>query len=144
MKKASNIMYLVSMIFGIIGAVVLFIFGIGSIICGCIPEIHDAIVQGVEGTEEAKTAVLAIYIGSMVGSGVVLLFMAAFDAVSAVLCHKARTNGSRKLYIVNIVFGALGGNDVAIAASILAIIAENKEKKRKEIEVDGQPKEEKI
>ena len=135
-------MYLVSMILGIIGAVLLFIYGLALIICGCIPAVIEAIKEGAP--EQYRDLAVGAYMGAMISGGVVLLFLGAFSVVSAVLCHKARTNGNRKLYITNIVFGALGGNEIAIAASILAIIAENKENKRKEIEVDAQPKEDKI
>ena len=140
MKKASNIMYLVSMILGIVGAVLLIFYGIAMIVVGCIPAISEAILQEVE--EEYRDIVLGAWIGGMVTGGLVLLACGACAIVSAVLCHKGRTEGNRKIYILNIVFGALSGNDVAIAASILAIISENKEKNRKEIEVDGQLKEE--
>lgn len=137
MKKASNIMYLVSMIFGIIGAVVLIFYGISIIVCGCIPAILEAITKEVP--EEYQALVTGFYMGGMISAGLVLLACGACSIVSAVLCHKGRTEGSRKIYILNIVFGALSGNEVAIAASILAIISENKERKR---EVQGERKEE--
>ena len=137
MKKASNIMYLVSMILGIVGAVVLIFYGIGIIVAGCIPAILDAITQEVP--EEYQALVMGFYMGGMISAGLVLLACGACSIVSAVLCHKGRTAGNRKIYILNIVFGALSGNDVAIAASILAIISENKERKR---EVEGQRKDE--
>ena len=57
------------------------------------------------------------------------LFVAAFAGVSAFLSLKARNNGNKTLYILNIIFGALGGGEIAIAASILALIADSKEKK---------------
>ena len=140
MKKASNIMYLVSMILGIVLAVVLIFYGIAMVVVGCIPAIAEAIVQEVP--EEYQVWVVGAWMGSMIGAGLVLLACGACAIVSAVLCHKGRTDGSRKIYILNIVFGALSGNDVAIAASILAIISENKERNRKEVEVEGQLKDE--
>ena len=141
MKKASNIMYLVSMIFAIIGAAILFFYGIALIVVGCIPGIIEEIIKEVP--EEYQALVTGAWVGGMVCSGLVLFIIGGFAIASAVLCHKGRTAGSRKIYILNIVFGALSGNEVAIAASILAIIAENKEKNRQEIEVQGELKEEK-
>ena len=140
MKKASNIMYLVSMILGIILAAVLVFYGIALVVVGCIPAISEAIVQEVP--EEYQALVVGAWMGGMISAGLVLLACGACAIVSAVLCHKGRTEGNRKIYILNIVFGALSGNEVAIAASILAIISDNKERNRKEIEVDAQVKDE--
>ena len=140
MKKASNIMYLVSMILGIILAAVLVFYGIALVVVGCIPAISEAIVQEVP--EEYQALVVGAWMGGMIGAGLVLLACGACAIISAVLCHKGRTDGNRKIYILNIVFGALSGNDVAIADSILAIISENKERNRKEVEVEGQLKDE--
>ena len=140
MKKASNIMYLVSMILGIVIAAILVFYGIALIVVGCIPAIVEEIIKEVP--EEYQALVTGAWMGGMIGGGLVLLACAVFAIVSAVLCHKGRTDGNRKIYILNIVFGALSGNEVAIAASILAIISDNKERNRKEIEVDGQPKDE--
>ena len=140
MKKASNIMYLVSMILGIVLAAVLVFYGIALVVVGCIPAIAEAIVQEVP--EEYQALVVGAWMGGMISAGLVLLACGACAIVSAVLCHKGRTDGNRKIYILNIVFGALSGNEVAIAASILAIISENKERNRKEIEVEGQLKDE--
>ena len=140
MKKASNIMYLVSMILGIVLAAVLVFYGIALVVVGCIPAIAEAIVQEVP--EEYQALVVGAWMGGMISAGLVLLACGACAIVSAVLCHKGRTDGNRKIYILNIVFGALSGNEVAIAASILAIISENKERNRKEVEVEGQLKDE--
>ncbi len=130
MKKASRIMYLVNMIicFIIMG---MFIFlGIAQIVVGCIPAIQDAIKEGMQGVEEQyRETVYFITIGSIIGSGIACLFAAAFAGASAFLSLKARNNGNKTLYILNIIFGALGGGEIAIAASILALIAESKEKK---------------
>ena len=140
MKKASNIMYLVAMILGIIGAAVLVFYGLAMVVVGCIPAIAEAISQ--EAPEEYQALIMGVWMGSMIGSGLLLLALGACAIVSSVLCHKARTAGNRKLYILNIVFGAISGNEVAVAASILAIISDNKERNRKEIEVEGQLKDE--
>ena len=140
MKKASNIMYLVSMILGIILAAVLVFYGIALVVVGCIPAIAEAIVQEVP--EEYQALVVGAWMGGMISAGLVLLACGACAIISAVLCHKGRTEGNRKIYILNIVFGALSGNEVAIAASILAIISDNKERNRKEVEVEGQLKDE--
>ena len=140
MKKASNIMYLVSMILGIILAAVLVFYGIALVVVGCIPAISEAIVQEVP--EEYQALVVGAWMGGMISAGLVLLACGACAIISAVLCHKGRTEGNRKIYILNIVFGALSGNEVAIAASILAIISDNKERNRKEVEVEGQLKDE--
>ena len=140
MKKASNIMYLVSMILGIILAAVLVFYGIALVVVGCIPAIAEAIVQEVP--EEYQALVVGAWMGGMISAGLVLLACGACAIISAVLCHKGRTEGNRKIYILNIVFGALSGNEVAIAASILAIISDNKEINRKEVEVEGQLKDE--
>ena len=140
MKKASNIMYLVSMILGIVLAAVLIFYGIALVVVGCIPAIAEAIVQEVP--EEYQALVVGAWMGGMISAGLVLLACGACAIVSAVLCHKGRTDGNRKIYILNIVFGALSGNEVAIAASILAIISDNKERNRKEVEVEGQLKDE--
>ena len=140
MKKASNIMYLVAMILGIIGAALLVFYGLAMVVVGCIPAIAEAISQ--EAPEEYQALIMGVWMGSMIGSGLLLLALGACAIVSSVLCHKARTEGNRKLYILNIVFGAISGNEVAVAASILAIISDNKERNRKEIEVEGQLKDE--
>lgn len=136
MKKASNIMYLVNMILCFILAGVLFLYGIGAIVVGCIPGIQDAIKEGLqEVPEEYRQMVYFFTVGSIVGSGVLLLLVAGLALVSAFLSLKARTNGSKKLYILNIIFGALGGGEIAIAASILALIAEGKAEKKEAQEV---------
>jgi len=61
MKKASNIMYLVNMILCFILAGVLFLYGIGAIVVGCIPGIQDAIKEGLqEVPEEYRQMVISL------------------------------------------------------------------------------------
>lgn len=136
MKKAANIMYLVNIILCFVLAGVLFLCGIGTIVVGCIPGIQDAIKEGLqEVPEEYRQMVYFFTVGSIVGSGVLLLVVAGLALISAFLSLKARSNGNKKLYILNIIFGALGGGEIAIAASILALIAESKEEKKEDQEI---------
>ncbi len=131
MKKASNIMYLVNMIICFVLVGLFLLIGIAQIVIGCIPAIQDAIKEGLQNVEEQyRELVFGITIGSIIGSGVMCLVAAAFAAASAILSLMARTKGNKTLYILNIIFGALGGGEVAIAASILALIADSKEKKK--------------
>ena len=143
MKKAANIMYLVSMILNIIGAAVIVLYGIGLLIMSAIPEILESILEQIpEEYEKYADLITGLYVGGLVTAAIFCFIFAALCVVAAVICHKARTNGSRKLYILGIVFGALTCTHVQIAASILSIIVENKENKRQEIETNAQVKDE--
>lgn len=131
MKKVSNIMYLVSMILGIVLAVTLFICAVATIAISFIPPIQDAIKEGLQNIpEEDREIVFNIIIGSNIAAGVLLILVAICSAASAILCGIARNKNVKALHIVNIVIGAIGGNDLAIAAAILGLIADNKEKKK--------------
>lgn len=137
MKKVSNIMYLVSMILGIVLAVTLFICAVATIAISFIPPIQDAIKEGLQNVpEQDREIIFNIIIGSNIAAGVLLILVSACSVASAILCGVARSKDSKPLHIVNIVIGALGGNDLAIAAAILGLISLSKEKKKEVQEIE--------
>ena len=118
MKKAAQILFLVSGILGIVAAVGYFIGGLVSIISGGI-SIAAATAEGLSEQEMARLIAVGT---SSIGSGVWLLVTVAFAVVAAIVSFKARFTDRKPLFIVAIVFGALSMIVVPIVAGIFGLI----------------------
>lgn len=140
MKKASKILFLVGGILGIIIAVSCFFDGIVALVVSkqsyidyLITFIKQYIAEaGVD--EEHINELAKLFQIYLKVSGVSLFFMAAFAAVSSIVSFKARNNDSKKLFILNIVFGVISGVEVNLVGGILALIALKKQSNEENIE----------
>ena len=84
--------------------------------------------------EDLKSELAKLFQIYLKVSGVSLFFMAAFAAVSSIVSFKARNNDSKKLFILNIVFGVISGVEVNLVGGILALIALKKQSNEENIE----------
>ena len=133
MKKAGNIVLLISGILSIISAVSCLAGGI-IMLAFTSPAAYNLIVEGLKsgtisstlpGTpEQIALTIQAMFLGYGIACVVESLFMAA----CAVFAFMARAKESLSLFITNIVLGALSGSLTAIAGGIFGIIGHNKEK----------------
>lgn len=134
MRKVSNILFLVGGILAICtafaflcSAVVFYIFAS--------PMTTDLIIKGLEegnihstlpGTPEEVAA--AIQIAFLIVAIMMTVFI-VFAIVSVVVSFLARKeNASRALFILNIIFGLLGGSEVNVVGGVLALIDSNRKR----------------
>ena len=131
MRKASQILYLVGGIIAIVCAVAFVIVGgvyVGIGAAGAANK--DLVIEyikqtqpGIEITEELVIATCA----TLIATGVWFLIEVPFAALSAVFAFKARKEGTKKLAILNIVFGVLGVTIVPVVGAIFNLIANSQE-----------------
>ena len=119
MKKAAKILFLISGIVSLALAVLFLILGIVSLATG----VAAIVASTAEGLTEEQIAALVASGSAAIGTGVWLLIEIAFAVVSAVVSFKARNTDKKPLFIVAIVFGALGMTVVPIVAGIFGLIA---------------------
>lgn len=137
MKKASDIILLVSAILSILAVV-------GYLLAGilCIKfsqtQYKDYYVELIENgkieigflkttEEKAKFVMRLIYL-----LGIYLLVLIIPSVVSSFLSFRVRTDSTIGLYVTNIVFGVASSNYVAIVGSIFGLIALNQMKNKEE------------
>ena len=131
MKKASDIILLIS---AIMGFVLMGIFLISAITFAIFtsPSFSSYIIEGINnGTidttasspEEAANIVKIVF---TILSGV-YIYLAIFALISAIISINARNKKTNSVYIACIVLGIISGNEIALVGSILGLISINKE-----------------
>ena len=117
MKKASNIMYILAIIFGILGAIPYIIIAIVGFTGGAFA---NDIIKELYPSGGAPADVNAVWIA--------LLCIGIFSLISAFICGAAKSQlnkgtGSISLQITAIIFGVLGLGVFPILGGIFGIVA---------------------
>lgn len=128
LKRISKIVYFVSGGLSIFCSVMFCVLGILSIVLAFSPDFLDTLYNSMTNSasiekEDFILAARAIYICISVFAFIYTIFAAANAVVSFVGAIKPR----KQLHILNIVFGALSGVELNIAAAILGLIASRNE-----------------
>lgn len=133
MKKASNILLLLSAIFGIFGVITLVIVGAMFLVFTS-PEAKEAIIKGIQdgtihttlpGTIEEQAVAIQ---GMFMGIGIGLLIGAAVTVGGVVIYFLARSKDTMALYITALVLSILGGSILAFLGSLFGLITKSQEK----------------
>ena len=127
MRKASNIILLISAILVILCTILYVVFGAVFIWLGSTPEGAQELAKnaglGDGPYDPAVLQALAVFLG------VVLIFAAIFAVVDAVMCFLARGRQTKGLYIATIVFGVLSGFALSLLGGIFGLVANAQESK---------------
>lgn len=143
LHKVSRILFLVGAIVGVVGAGALFLSGVACIVLSLPfmdPYVEEIIAHmpSVNISGDADAMIIA-YRAIMISYAVLFIVLAVFMLLSGLFSFKARKEETKKLYIINIVFGALGCNEVSLVASILGLISfikrSDREPKQEQAEV---------
>lgn len=127
MRKASKILFLVGGILSFVNAFAFLIVTVTFIIIGS-PLLTQAFIDGLEsgqihsdiaGTPEEVARIIQM---AFFFIGIGYLFPAIFAIVSGIVALKARKVKSRTIYILNIIFGFMGGVVVNSVGGIFALI----------------------
>lgn len=129
MKKAKEILLLVGGILQIAGAVG---FAIAGLVFAILSGLKDFIVEGLSngtitsdlpGTPEEQAAAVSVL---FITFAVLFFLFTAFNIVGAIITFKARKAESKPLLIATIVFGVLGGTEVAAVGAVFGLISNGK------------------
>ncbi len=127
MKKVANILFLVAGILSIVLtvtwislSVMFFVFGSGAF--------KELIIKGLEegwahtdfpGTPEEAAFAIQIMFISM---GASFLFAGILSGINIFFSFRGRNNDKKSIFICNIIFGIMSGNDVNVVAAIFGLI----------------------
>lgn len=143
LHKVSRILFLVGAIVGVVGAGALFLSGVACIVLSLPfmdPYVEEIVAHmpSVNVSGDADAIIIA-YRAIMISYAVLFIVLAVFMLLSGLFSFKARKEETKKLYIINIVFGVLGCNEVSLVAAILGLISfikrSNRESKQEQAEV---------
>ena len=132
MKKASNILYLIGGIVGIVAAVVLFIAAIVYFILSS-PAFGNFVLESLQNgsiktdIEASPEVIVSILQMTFLTVAIVFTIVAVFAIIASVFSFKARKTPTKKLHILNIVFAALGGTYLSLVAAIFGLITGSNE-----------------
>ena len=132
MKKAANILCLISGILGIFTAItyailaIVFLVGAGAGTQAIIQGLQDGTIT-VSGYPNELTAeqAAALYVTIFTAVGVVMAIMLVFAIVEIVLLFRARKVETQGSYIAVLVVGILSGNVLALVAGILGLVGKD-------------------
>lgn len=140
MKKAANILFLIGMILSILSAIGCVISAIICLVANSVPDLKEQLIQTLEQYHVPQAQMIAEWAKrSLIASAIGSFFSCGFAIANSIISWKGR-EGNTTIYVLNIVFGILSGVIVNVVGAILALIADNKNKDKEE--VDAQPKEE--
>ena len=127
MKKAANILFLVGAILSIATAVSGILSGVAFIVLGSIPEIKQAIIDGINNgtiqtTEANAEAAAAVFQYTFIASGISVLFCSLFAIPNCFFAFKGRNSNNHVMFILNIVFGVISGVIVNVVGAVFALV----------------------
>ena len=134
MKKASNVLLIVTKIVCWVCMPVCFLGAIASIVCMCIPEFKDALIQVFQenniewGSFDAATLANMV-IGSMGACAFFFVVLGVLCIVTAIIAGKAMNNPRRDSYIACIVLGVFT-TFLAILGGVFGLIGLGQEARR--------------
>ena len=131
MKKASNIILLISAIMGfvlmgvfLISAITFAIFTSPSFSSYIIEGINNGTIHTTASSPEEAANIVRIVFTILSG---VYIYLAIFSLISAIISINARNKETNNVYIACIVLGLISGNEIVLVGSILGLISNNKE-----------------
>lgn len=128
MKKAANIIYIISFVLCIVSAVSLLLPSPVFIVLGVSPKIKAMIVDWLNeygnGTlsQEQSQLLATLFQVSFVLTGILFILIGLACVVNAIVINRARKEETRELYIATIVLGALSVN-LTILAGIFSLVS---------------------
>ena len=128
MKKAANIIYIISFVLCIVSAVSLLLPSPVFIVLGVSPKIKAMIVDWLNeygnGTlsQEQSQLFATLFQVSFVLTGIMFVLIGLARVVNAIVINRARKEGTRELFIATIVLGALSVN-LSILAGIFSLVS---------------------
>ena len=125
MRKASKIILLIGAIIGFITAITLLICGVLFLVLASptmVNLIREGLQNGTIQSSESTEVAIAIWQATFLGYGIFMLLFQLVVLASSIIALIARKRESKGLYIVAIVFGAIG-NEIVLAGAILGRIA---------------------
>ena len=125
MRKASKIILLIGAILGFITAITLLACGILFLILASptmVNLIREGLQNGTIQSSESTEVAIAIWQATFLGYGIFMLLFQLVVLASSIIALIARKRESKGLYIVAIVFGAIG-NEIVLTGAILGRIA---------------------
>ena len=128
MKKAANIIYIISFVLCIVSAVSLLLPSPVFIVLGVSPKIKAMIVDWFNeygnGTlsQEQSQLFATLFQVSFVLTGIMFVLIGLACVVNAIVINRARKEETRELYIATIVLGALSVN-LTILAGIFSLVS---------------------
>ena len=128
MKKAANIIYIISFVLCIVSAVSLLFPSPVFIVLGVSPKIKAMIVDWLNeygnGTlsQEQSQLLATLFQVSFVLTGILFILIGLACVVNAIVINRARKEETRELYIATIVLGALSVN-LTILAGIFSLVS---------------------
>ena len=136
MKRTSRILFLVGGIISLVLASIFLILGVVFLIF-TLPFFLDMVRSGLiesGASVQSANAAVAVWQVSYTSTFITMFILSVFGYINAALAFTARNKeGSKGLYIANIVFGLLSCAEVNVAGGILAIINKNREENRQNI-----------
>ena len=128
MRKTANIFLKVGMILSIVCIALFVVCALAFFVMAPFSARFVELAAESGASSSAGTAMsAAMLVGIFVGSGVAMLFCIPLYAVCIVLARKARSEGSKGLYLANIILGAISGSEFNLAGGILGLISVAKE-----------------
>lgn len=134
MKKSSNIFLTIGTVLSFISGAVLLILGILFVVLG---SSREAIIQGLEnGTitttmEGATNAEIATGIQVLcISMGITFLAIMLLNVANGVIAIISKKKGTKGLYILNTIFGAISTMAVTIVGGILGLVNNHKENRQ--------------
>ena len=136
---AKRILFLVGGIMSAVNAVS-FAIASGIFFAFTTPAAKETIIKGLEdGTihttiqgmsnEQIATAITNLYLALAIGFVVGMVFA----IINMIVSFKARKNGTKKLFILNIVFGAISSVTCNLVAGIFGLITYNRNHQNEEV-----------
>ena len=137
MKKASDIVLLVSAILGFVTAGIMFLCAIMFTIFS-MPFFTDFIKEGIENgsihtTAENTDAAIIIARVTFISCAVCFFIIVILMIIASAICLKARKQHTKGLFITAIVFGAISGLESAIVGGIFGLIGTRNERQEQEV-----------
>ena len=137
MRKASDIVLLVSAIVGFVAAASLLITAVMFTIFS-LPffsnYIREGIEQGTINTDFDNVDAAVIFVTStFIACAVCFYFITILMVIASALSLKARKEGTKTLYITAIVFGAISGLEGAVVGGIFGLFGSKNEKEQDKV-----------
>ena len=127
MRKASKIIFLVSSIMSFIYAGVYFLCGTVYVLMATdffTDLLRQAFNEGYfHSSYESADAFIFFYRAMAIYMVIFFFVLATFSLLNGIFALKARTEKTKKIFILNIVFGVLSNVQINIAGAVLGLIA---------------------
>jgi len=124
MNNAKRILFTISGILSILGILLWLSIGIVFVALANNAEFVERLAD--ESSSGTSAEFFQVYFTSL---GVMFIVFAVMCVINTIMCFKGRNSDSKKVMILNIVFGVLSSIGLNILAAIFGLIARNKKPK---------------